>query len=198
MYKLNKKQAIVVITIIMIIGVIIYYIYINNDSKNMIQNEEFLIENNEIQNTDRTEENIFVHISGAVNNEGVIELENNSRIKDAIENAGGLKENADISNINLASILEDGVKIYIPTIEENEEEVNNAKNECNYNDNYININTATQTELESLPGIGPSTALKIINYRKENGKFSNIEDIKKVSGIGESKFNSIKDLIKVK
>lgn len=198
MYKLNKKQAIVVITIIMIIGVIIYYIYINNDSKNMIQNEEFLIENNEIQNTDRTEENIFVHISGAVNNEGVIELENNSRIKDAIENAGGLKENADISNINLASILEDGVKIYIPTIEENEEEVNNAKNEYNYNDNYININTATQTELESLPGIGPSTALKIINYRKENGKFSNIEDIKKVSGIGESKFNSIKDLIKVK
>lgn len=198
MYKLNKKQAIVVITIIMIIGVIIYYIYINNDSKNMIQNEGFLIENNEIQNTDRTEENIFVHISGAVNNEGVIELENNSRIKDAIENAGGLKENADISNINLASILEDGVKIYIPTIEENEEEVNNAKNECNYNDNYININTATQTELESLPGIGPSTALKIINYRKENGKFSNIEDIKKVSGIGESKFNSIKDLIKVK
>lgn len=198
MYKLNKKQATVIITFIIIIGVIIYYIYSNNDSNNIIQNEEILIENNEIQNTDKTEENILVHISGAVNNEGVIELENNSRIKDAIEKAGGLKENADISNINLASILEDGIKIYIPTIEENKEEVNNVKDECNYNDNYININTATQAELESLPGIGPSTALKIINYRKENGKFSSIEDIKKVSGIGESKFNSIKDLIKVK
>ena len=187
-----------IITFIIIIGVIIYYIYINNDSNNIIQNEEILIENNEIQNSDKTEENIFVHISGAVNNEGVIELENNSRIKDAIEKAGGLKENADISNINLASILEDGIKIYIPTIEENKEEVNNVKDECNYNDNYININTATQAELESLPGIGPTTALKIINYRKGNGKFSSIEDIKKVSGIGESKFNSIKDLIKVK
>ena len=63
--------------------------------------------------------------------------------------------------------------------------------------NKININTATQTELETLPGIGPSTAIKIINYRKENGKFANIEDIKKVSGIGDSKYAKIKDLIKI-
>ena len=59
----------------------------------------------------------------------------------------------------------------------------------------ININTATQTELETLPGIGPSTALKIINHRTENGKFKNIEEIKEVSGIGDSKYNNIKDLI---
>ena len=59
----------------------------------------------------------------------------------------------------------------------------------------ININTATQSELETLPGIGPSTATKIINYRKENGRFNSIEDIKKVKGIGDSKFSQIKDLI---
>ena len=61
----------------------------------------------------------------------------------------------------------------------------------------VNINVATQSELESLPGIGPSTALKIVNYRKENGKFKTIDDIKQVSGIGDSKFNNIKNLIAV-
>ena len=120
--------------------------------------------------------------------------------------AGGVKENADLTNINLAQVLEDGVKIYIPIKEEQvlEEktsknvEVNNIKLEDSNKTNIVNINTANQTQLETLPGIGASTALKIINYRKQNGKFNNIEDIKQVSGIGESKFNKIKNFIKVK
>ena len=86
--------------------------------------------------------------------------------------------------------------------EKNTGNTNNSGNTKNNNsttnkNEKININTATQAELETLPGIGPSTALKIINYRKENGKYKTIEDIKKVSGIGDSKYNKIKELIKI-
>ena len=136
----------------------------------------------------------------------------NSRVADAIEEAGGLKENADIEKINLAYLVEDGMKINIPSKNERttEEEQSNIKEIQNSNvvqeeninfennkSSKVNINTATKTELETLPGIGQSTALKIIEYRKEKGKFKNIEEIKQVNGIGENKFNKIKNLISI-
>ena len=125
---------------------------------------------------------------------------------DAIEVAGGVTEEADISKINLAYVVKDAQKIYIPSIyDEKDIEYITTENGDNViiEDNnkreseMVNINTATQTELETLPGIGPSTALKIINYREDNGKFNSIEEIKQVPGIGDSKFNNIKDMIKV-
>ncbi len=202
MNKINKKQKIVLIFVSIFIVCIAYYINTSQQKENIINSED-TVEENKI-NTE--EEKIVVHISGAVNKEGVIEILSTARIKDAIEMAGGVKENADLTNINLAQVLEDGVKIYIPIKEEQvlEEktsknvEVNNIKLEDSNKTNIVNINTANQTQLETLPGIGASTALKIINYRKQNGKFNNIEDIKQVSGIGESKFNKIKNFIKVK
>ena len=128
-------------------------------------------------------------------------------------NHGGIKEDADINDINLAYKLEDGMKIYIPTKQEKEKQnqfttninaenntnsinkdltekyvtnssglnSNNIENVENKKNNKVNINTATQAELETLPGIGPTTAMKIINYRNEKGKFKKIEDIKEVS-----------------
>ena len=90
---------------------------------------------------------------------------------------------------------------FIPKIneEENFEYVTeNSGVENGEKDDKININKATQTELETLPGVGPSLALKIINYRKENGKFNNIEELKNVSGVGENKYEQLKELIKVK
>lgn len=202
MNKINKKQKIVLISVSIFIVCIAYYINTSQQKENIINSED-TVEENKI-NTE--EEKIVIHISGAVNKEGVIEVLSTARIKDAIEMAGGVKENADLTNINLAQVLEDGVKIYIPIKEEQvlEEktsknvEVNNIKLEDSNKTNIVNINTANQTQLETLPGIGASTALKIINYRKQNGKFNNIEDIKQVSGIGESKFNKIKNFIKVK
>lgn len=202
MNKINKKQKIVLIFVSIFIVCIAYYINTSQQKENIINSED-TVEENKI-NTE--EEKIVIHISGAVNKEGVIEILSTARIKDAIEMAGGVKENADLTNINLAQVLEDGVKIYIPIKEEQvlEEktsknvEVNNIKLEDSNKTNIVNINTANQTQLETLPGIGASTALKIINYRKQNGKFNNIEDIKQVSGIGESKFNKIKNFIKVK
>lgn len=213
MIKLDRKNVTIIIFIIIVIG-IVYYIYSNyfnestQDFETTLENENKVeVESNNEKDKNK-ENNMVVHISGAVLNEGVIELKEGSRITDAIEKAGGLKENACIKDINLAEILEDGIKINIPTIDEynkskensGEEKSNNTfqtdnkttsmKNNINQSNNKftgqnnnkkVNINTATQSELETLPGIGLSTALKIINYRKENGKFKSIEDIKKVS-----------------
>ena len=207
----SKKQIIAGgLFAIFIIVCIYFYFNIENNEQEIIQSENNSQEKDVIQaeenniSKEKQEEKIFVHISGAVISEGVVELEENSRVSDAIEKAGGLKEDANLNEVNLAYKLEDGVKIHIPTNSEQEEKEKQSVNaESNYDirteekETTININKATQTELETLPGIGPSTALKIINYREENGNFKTIEDIKKVSGIGEAKYNNIKSLITV-
>lgn len=173
------------------------------------------------KNTGNEKSKIYIHITGEVNNPGVVTLDEGSRIVDAINAAGGTTSNADISKINLVYILEDGMKINIPDKSELKENINyeyitkgsgegkvdendssDYKNETSKSSNsvkysIVNINSATQTELESLPGIGPSLALRIINYRKENGKFSSIEEIKEVSGIGEAKYNELKKYITI-
>ena len=217
----NKKNKIILIVIVAIVAIISYYFifdrkeeWLNNQEQNLEIKEEIKtndqIENNSNEQQLEKNENIIVHVSGAVNKEGIVELKNNSRIIDAIDKAGGLKDEADITNINLAYIIEDGMKIHIPSKEEKESTIIvesnidsgtvEQSNEIKSNNNKklkININTATKTDLETLPGIGESTALKIIEYRKEKGKFKLIEDIKQVNGIGEYKFNKIKELITV-
>lgn len=217
----NKKNKILLIVIVAIVAIISYYFifdrkeeWLNNQEQNLEIKEEIKtndqIENNSNEQQLEKNENIIVHVSGAVNKEGIVELKNNSRIIDAIDKAGGLKDEADITNINLAYIIEDGMKIHIPSKEEKESTIIvesnidsgtvEQSNEIKSNNNKklkTNINTATKTDLETLPGIGESTALKIIEYRKEKGKFKLIEDIKQVNGIGENKFNKIKELITV-
>lgn len=227
-YLSKKKKVILGILISIIIIGICYYRYLKEMDLFTKQEENLEIEKNELKDVkEKNEENlnefyedtdkIIVHVSGAVKQEGVVELKNNSRIADAIEKAGGLREDACMEEINLAYILEDGMKIHIPTIEEQKKNNNNqtdnnfygivsngeqmekeeGKSTIQEQNSKVNINTATKTELETLPGIGESTALKIINYRNEKGKFKSIEDIKNVSGIGESKFKNIKNLISV-
>ena len=217
----NKKNKILLIVIVAIVAIISYYFifdrkeeWLNNQEQNLEIKEEIKtndqIENNSNEQQLEKNENTIVHVSGAVNKEGIVELKNNSRIIDAIDKAGGLKDEADITNINLAYIIEDGMKIHIPSKEEKESTIIvesnidsgtvEQSNEIKSNNNKklkININTATKTDLETLPGIGESTALKIIEYRKKKGKFKLIEDIKQVNGIAENKFNKIKELITV-
>ena len=211
MGNLNQKQKKIISIILLIIAVLTYYYFYTKNNTEEINNKDLEISNNQTQET--KEEKIFVHITGAVNKEGIIELEENARLADAIEKAGGAKENADIKNINLATILEDGMKVHIPTVEEtqtNNENINvenNANSQINAGtkevtsntktQGKININTATEEELDTLPGIGPSTASKIIDYRKENGKFKSVEEIKEVSGIGDAKYEKIKKLITI-
>ena len=165
-------------------------------------------------------EKIYVYITGEVNNPGIVVLPIGSRIVDAIDCSGGITQKADIMKVNLVYMLQDGMKVNIPSSielknnpnfeyitmssgdEKNDSNIKNAttvdtKSESAFKVSNVNINTATQTELETLPGIGPSLALKIINYRKENGKFKSIEELKSVNGIGENKYEEIKKYIYV-
>ena len=211
MNSLNKKQKIIAIIIVTILGIGIYCYTdaIENTNEEKIENVLEVTPTNTIEKTE--EKNIFVHIAGCVQKEGILELSSNSRIVDAIEKAGGLTQEADLSDINLAYLLEDGMKIYIPNRNERQENNKNAENtektentpsmqiqQTNTKQDVININTATQEELDTLPGIGPATATKIIEYRKEKGKFQKKEEIKEVSGIGDAKYEKIKEYISVK
>ena len=198
-----KFKKIEIIGIILLIFGIIYIIKIKIDESN---NMDLMLETNtnEIIESSNNEEKtiIKVHIDGQIKNRGVVELEEGSRLVDAIEKSGGLTEEADTSNINLADILQDGEKVYIYSKQEVEElksigKLNEEIDNTTKKDNKININTATQAELEEITGIGPSLAQKIIEYRESNGKFKDIEELKNVSGIGDKKFESMKSQITI-
>lgn len=136
---------------------------------------------------------IAVHVKGAVVNSGLYEFDASARVADAIEKAGGALENADIDAINLAQFLEDGSELIVPA-----KPGDNAESYETPSERKININTANETELCLLDGVGKVTARKIIDYRTQNGSFAVKEEIMNVSGIGEKTFEKIKNKISVK
>ncbi|MDR3072376.1 MAG: helix-hairpin-helix domain-containing protein [Clostridiales Family XIII bacterium] len=140
---------------------------------------------------------IYVDVTGAVQKSMVIELKAGSRVFDAIEAAGGLRDDACIRDLNRATILRDGDRIYIPTNDEvNDGTVPASESTGNANsDGKININSANESTLQQINGVGPSTAGKIMEYRQQNGSFSCIEDIQNVKGIGVKTFENMKDQI---
>lgn len=234
----NKKKIIisVILLIILAIGFVIYILAgnsndystldlendalvdsgknVENEQENSMQsadNTNVTDDGNDIDNTNQVTEEVVeiaVHITGEVKKQGLIYLKEGSRVADAIEKAGGETKNADLSQINLAYVLQDGQKIYVPNKNEkisqyitgnsgnNDTEENNTSN-LSKKDSKVNINTANQSELDSLPGIGPSIAQKIIDYREENGNFKTIEELQNVKGIGDSKYEEIKDRVTV-
>ena len=145
---------------------------------------------------DDSNTDIYVHICGAVINPGVYQVPVGTRVYQALELAGGSSDDAYLSGINLADKLADGQKVYIPAEGENAEGILSIDS-GGVQSVMININTASEAELMTLPGIGQSRAKDIINYRVKNGFFESIDDIMKVSGIKEAAFEKIKDLIKV-
>lgn len=143
---------------------------------------------------------LYVHVCGAVEREGVYELNEGARIADAVFLAGGAKDEADTSAVNLAGRVTDGMQVYVPREEETAGMVRasflpEGSGSLANADGKININTATAEELMRLNGIGERYAMEIVSYRESNGAFSSIEDIKKVHGIGEKTFEKLKDFI---
>nr|UWI49099.1 DUF655 domain-containing protein [Clostridioides difficile] len=156
---------------------------------------------------------ITIYISGAVNRPGIVTIESDKRLYDAVELLGGATKEADLNGINLSLKLEDEQHYIIPKIGETisvtsnndsnkSSPKNDSKNESESKNNKnlsdkskININTATLGELDTLPGVGEATANKILQHREENGQFTSIEDIKNVNGIGDKKYENLKDLI---
>jgi competence protein ComEA len=137
---------------------------------------------------------IFVDVTGAVNTPGVYTLTASSRVIDAIKAAGGSAPGADLSTINLARVLADGEQIYVDAAVTNSKGVRVSTTKRS---GPININRATVGDFDSLDGIGPVIANRIVSYRKTHGPFSTVEDLQKVSGIGAAKFAQIKSKIRV-
>lgn len=208
----NKKIIIFGCSLVVIIIVIILFFWLyNNGFENSYKDEIDVYDMTFIEGEDKNDEKtenkvskIKVHITGEVLNQGLIELEEGSRIDDAIKVAGNITEFADLSKVNLAYELSDGQKVYIPSIKDESEEYisenagENVIEDEDVKDGKININTADIDLLQTINGVGESLANKIIDYRKQNGKFKSIEDLKNVSGIGEKKFEDIKDKVIVK
>lgn len=207
--ELSFKQKLVIgiVGVLIIVGAGVY-IYMANKEEEEYNFNDFYA-NTE---PDKKKENtIMVHITGEVKIAGIIELPEESRIADAIEQAGGVTEEADLDQVNLAFVLSDGQKIYIPNKKEREANEGKVYITAESGNNVIikdkveggkkqkvNINEAKQEDLEELPGIGPSIAKKIIEYREQNGKFTSIDELQEVKGIGEAKFENIKEYITVK
>lgn len=153
-----------------------------------------------------TSEEIYVDIGGCVYNPGVYKVSQGTRLFEVIEKAGGLTEDADTNNLNRAEAVYDGQKILIYSVNneaidgETTNSVGNGTtvdNTLNVSQGKININTADFDKLQEIPGVGPSTAQKIIDYRQNVSRFSAIEDIKNVSGIGDKTFENMKEYITV-
>ena len=200
MEKLKNNKKIIIIIGVIILIIISIYVLKKIDEYNYEENnyEEYFAEEENIIK-EEAKKVIVVHIIGEINKPGIVELEERARVIDAIKKAGGTTEKADLAQINLAYILKDGQKIYIPNTEDNDKKIeyNTANIENNIKEEKININTADEDELQRLPGVGASTAAKIIKYREENGSFRRIEDIQNVKGIGETKYNDLKEQIEV-
>lgn len=215
--KLDKDYIVIGIIIIAVIVFIVLNIgkvteFNKEEKENTTINASIEESKNDIEEKENKENKeepkemgtgIFVHIDGWIQNPGVYEIKENDRVNTIIEKAGGLKEGASIKSINLAARLSDGDKIYIPNreeekqIETTEVKGNNTGTVKITKNSKININKASISELKQITGIGESTANKIIDYRENVGKFKKIEDIKEVKGIGDSKYESIKDKITI-
>ena len=143
---------------------------------------------------DADPETVVVHVDGAVAAPGVYELEAGSRANDAIAAAGGLAEGADTSSLNLAQVLADGTKIHVP-LEGEAAAASGMPGSAGASPVPVNINTAGMDELDALPGIGEATARAIVEDREQNGPFATPEDLMRVSGIGERKFEQLEGLV---
>ena len=180
---------------------------INKNFEPVQKDEDLNMDNSEKINT--VNKKITIFISGEVKSPGVVELYSEDRLMDGVKKCGGVTDEADMNRINLAMKISDEGHYIIPKIGEEIENVkdketvnqtqnlNDNKSEQNKENNKININNASLIELDSLPGVGEVTAQKIIDYREENTKFKSIEEIKNVKGIGENKFNNLKDYISI-
>lgn len=143
---------------------------------------------------------IFVDVKGAVHKPGLYKAKEDDRVFDIIENAGGLLEEADENQINFAEKVHDEMVVYIPKNGEIVDEISqiDGSGSQSKKSNKVNLNKASNTELETLPGIGPAKAAAIIEYREQNGPYKQIEDLQKISGIGPKSFEKLQDLISVK
>lgn len=147
-----------------------------------------------VEPTSTTVPKLLVHVAGAVAKPGVIEVSSGDRVIDAIEKSGGALQDATLDALNLAAKLVDGQRVYVPRAGEQVALANDEDNSVGTG-GVLNLNTATKDQLEELPGVGPSLADAIITQRDKVGGFKSVDDLRGVRGIGEKRFEELKDLV---
>jgi competence protein ComEA len=199
----SRKYLYILLTCILIGGLLLTYIFLNNEQETNVFIDETFMEQTEhedggseegITTSQQLEKMIYIDLKGEVLYPGVYPMQPESRVKDLIKKAGGFTKEADTDLINLAQKLVDEMVLYVPRFGENPP---TAINTTNSND-FININTASEADLQELDGIGPSKAQAIISYREGNGPFTKVEELLDVNGIGEKLFNQMKDKVTTK
>jgi len=199
-WRTYKIYIVIILSILLIICGITYKSTVY-DTQVVLDEKESNIENKKEEPVEEeiVSQLITVYVCGSVKAPSNITLSKDSRIEDAIRLAGGATDKADLNAINMAQKLADADMIYVP--EKGEEIKSEEKSTTGVvspkTKGKININNATATDLDGLPGVGPSIANKIIEYRKSKGNFKSIEDLNNVSGIGDKKYDDIKGLITV-
>ena len=200
----NKKNKIkiVAVPVLVIAAVLFFWLNSGSDEIKIDEGNSSAIEEDGVfqQEVNSTQSHLYVDIGGEVMKPGVYEVSDGTRLFEVIDKAGGLTEDADIDGINRAETVQDGQKIMIGRHGENPDENRDSYSANNVTDGgegKVNINTADAAALQTIPGIGPSKADRIIEYRESEGKFNEIDDIKNISGIGNKTFESIKEYITV-
>ena len=198
-FRQNVKSIILafVCSLVLIIGGLFYF---NQNKTEDYSGVSFPNISNETNNKDekaenRHDEKIFVDVKGAVKHPGVFETTKDKRVKDLIEEAGGLLDDADTSTLNLSQKVKDQMVIYVLKHGEKPKQISDSSSSSNTD--VININTANKEQLMKISGVGKTKAEAIIAHREKNGDFKKKEDITKVRGIGKSTFEKIKDKIEV-
>ena len=185
----RKRIIIMAAALVAILGISYYSFWQKSAAPETVSYNRF--NNQQAVASQSKDRETVVYISGGVNKPGVYKIASHLRVVDLINTAGGLAPGAEVAKINLAQQVKDGLHIYVPIAgDKSSSAASSAQRE-----GKININTADKAALEKLPGIGAALADRIIQYRNANGAFRDIADIKKVSGIGEAKYNALKDKI---
>ena len=188
-FKKNSKIIIVAGALVIMCGIIIVF-----GTSHVKPADEWNFSASSLPESDTESQSgsdmFCVYVCGQVKNPGVYNLDSAKRIADAIEAAGGALKDAELNSINLADKIEDGERIFIPKIGEND-------GAASVDNSLVNINTADMSLLQTLPGIGEARARAIVDYRTQNGNFKKIDDITKVAGIKDAAYAKIKDLITI-
>lgn len=199
MEEQRRKVIFIVVLALLIVAGSFYSFWQKNSVSDSVTSGEVLAKGAKV--ADEKPSEIIVYISGAVNKPGVFKLAHHGRVIDVVNLAGGLTLEADGEKTNMAQLLKDGMHIHVAnkvTVSPGGGKVPvSTSTGTGVGSNVININTADKSALDTLPGVGPALAERIIEYRQSNGSFSEIEGLKKVSGFGASKFEKMKDKITI-
>jgi len=210
--KGNKMYLLIAMLVVLTIAIYFLVPTEKDLTENAVNNDWMNAENDKLLEnkqddlgegiTMEEKEKILIDVKGAVVAPGVYEALPGDRVQNLINQAGGLLETADQQKINFAMKVVDEMVLYIPMIGEESQVTAEVQGSVSavgavQEKNLVNLNTASESELETLPGVGPSKAAAIMEYRETNGRFRNVEELMEISGIGEKTFEKLKEHISV-